>query len=121
MQKLLIFFFNKNISVYAIFNDQSFNDTLTNDIVVFEQLGPAEKLRSASNFHNLLEVFWKTDLRTFLFYESVHKIKETPNSIILTKNCLKDNLKGYTFTVQSKLFFLLSENGLNLKKIFTMR
>ena len=30
----------KNISVYAIFNDQSFNDTLTNDIVSFEQLGP---------------------------------------------------------------------------------
>ena len=24
----------------AIFNDQSFNDTLTNNIVSFEQLGP---------------------------------------------------------------------------------
>ena len=33
-------FFSKNISPYAIFNDQSFNDTLTNDIVSFEQLGP---------------------------------------------------------------------------------
>ena len=33
-------FFHKNISVYAIFNDQRFNDTLTNDIVSFEQLGP---------------------------------------------------------------------------------
>ena len=33
-------FSTKNISVYAIFNDQSFNDTLTNDIVSFEQLGP---------------------------------------------------------------------------------
>ena len=32
--------FCKNISVYAIFNDQSFNDTLTNDIVSFEQWGP---------------------------------------------------------------------------------
>ena len=32
--------FIKNISVYAIFNDQSFNDTLTNDIVSFEPLGP---------------------------------------------------------------------------------
>ena len=41
MQKLLIFF-QQNISIYmyAIFNDQSFNDTLTNDIVSFEQLGP---------------------------------------------------------------------------------
>ena len=33
-------FFSKNISVYAIFNGQSFNDTLTNNIVSFEQLGP---------------------------------------------------------------------------------
>ena len=39
MQKLLTFFSAKNISVYAIFNDQSFNDTLT-DSVSFEQLGP---------------------------------------------------------------------------------
>ena len=33
-------FFSKNISVYTIFNDQSFNDMLTNDIFSFEQLGP---------------------------------------------------------------------------------
>ena len=36
-------FVSKNISIYAIyaiFNDQSFNDTLTNDIISFEQLGP---------------------------------------------------------------------------------
>ena len=33
-------FFSKNISVYAISNDQSLNYTLTNDIVSFEQLGP---------------------------------------------------------------------------------
>ena len=39
MQKLLTFF-SKNIRVYAIFNDQSFNNTLTNDIASFEQLGP---------------------------------------------------------------------------------
>ena len=39
MQKLHTFF-SKNISVYAIFNDQSFNNTLTNDIVNFEQVGP---------------------------------------------------------------------------------
>ena len=34
------YFFSKNISLYAIFNDQSFNDTLTNGIDSFEQLGP---------------------------------------------------------------------------------
>ena len=38
MQKLLIFF-SKNISIYAIFNDQSFNGTFTNDVVSFEQRG----------------------------------------------------------------------------------
>ena len=30
----------KNNSVYAVLNDQSFNDMLTNNIVSFEQLGP---------------------------------------------------------------------------------
>ena len=33
-------FFSKNISVFSIFNDQSFNNMLTNDIVSFEQRGP---------------------------------------------------------------------------------
>ena len=37
-------FFRKNISVCAIFNDQSFNDMLTNDIISFEQLGPDKHL-----------------------------------------------------------------------------
>ena len=41
MQKLLTFF-SKNISIYAIFNDQSFNDMLTNDIISFEQLVPVD-------------------------------------------------------------------------------
>ena len=35
-----IHIFSKHISVYAIFNDQSFNDPLTNDITSFEQLSP---------------------------------------------------------------------------------
>ena len=33
-------FFSKNISVDAIYYDQSFNHTLTNNIVSFEQQGP---------------------------------------------------------------------------------
>ena len=41
-------FFSKNSSIYAIFNDQSFSDNLTNDIVSFEQLGPVKKQRSGS-------------------------------------------------------------------------
>ena len=35
-------FFSKNISIYAIFNDQSSNDKLTNNIISFEQLGSGE-------------------------------------------------------------------------------
>ena len=42
MQKLLTFF-RKNIRVYAICNDQSFNDTLTNDFISFEQMGPEQE------------------------------------------------------------------------------
>ena len=56
MQKLLTLF-GKNISVYAIFNDQSFKDMLTNDIVSFEQLGPGRDLGHAQddvNSHILL-------------------------------------------------------------------
>ena len=33
-------FFSKHISIYVIFNDPNFNDTLTDDIVSFEQLNP---------------------------------------------------------------------------------
>ena len=39
----MIFFVQEsiqNISIYAIFDGQSFNDTLSNDIISFEQLGP---------------------------------------------------------------------------------
>ena len=32
-------FLSKNISEYAIFNDQSFNNMLTKNIISFEQLG----------------------------------------------------------------------------------
>ena len=49
-------FFSKYISVYAIFNDQSSNDTLTNDIVSFEQRGPdiyKKKKKTSQNLVNL--------------------------------------------------------------------
>ena len=35
-------FSSKNISIYAILSDQSFKGALTNNIVSFEQLGPAD-------------------------------------------------------------------------------
>ena len=48
MQKLLTFFSAKILAYMPIFNDQSFNDTLTNDIVGFEKLG--------SDFHRLFQL-----------------------------------------------------------------
>ena len=36
-EKLLTFFFSKNTWEFAIFDDQRFNDTLTNAIVSFEE------------------------------------------------------------------------------------
>ena len=43
--KCYSYFFSKNISPYAIFKDQNFNNTLTNNIVSFEQLGPGVLLK----------------------------------------------------------------------------
>ena len=50
MQKLLTFFQQKYYR-YAIFNDQRFNDMLTNDIVSFEQLGPEIVLHDHHSYH----------------------------------------------------------------------
>ena len=44
MQKLLTFFFSKNVSLYAIFNDKSFYNMLTKDIVSFEQKSPGLRI-----------------------------------------------------------------------------
>ena len=41
-------FFSRSIRIYVIFNDQSFNDTLTNDIVSFEQYDPGSKMNVSS-------------------------------------------------------------------------
>ena len=47
-------FFSQNITVYGIYNDQSFNDTITNDIVSFEQLGLGRLLSSSVGDMSLL-------------------------------------------------------------------
>ena len=59
-----MYFFSKNNSIYPVFNDQRFNDTFTNDIVSFEQLGPGavtnlqwlELLMSRTKFHGPKDV-----------------------------------------------------------------
>ena len=59
-------FFSKNISIYAIFNEQSFNDTLTNNIVSFEQLGLNN---SSYHFHRSMTVQLPYDESTFSFLD----------------------------------------------------
>ena len=41
MQKLLTFFFSKKFQHICVSLDVNFNESLTNDVVSFEQLGPA--------------------------------------------------------------------------------
>ena len=61
MQKLLIFF-SKHFSVYAVFNDRSFND-----IVSFEQLGP--------ELYDLFSVILSSDIFCqFLFDFTTHQV-----------------------------------------------
>ena len=58
-------FFSKSICIFAILNDQSFNNRLTNDIVSFEQLGQLDLMinpqwlkltMSRTNFHGPKDV-----------------------------------------------------------------
>ena len=71
MQKPLTFS-SKNDSVYAIFDDQSFNDTLANDIVSFEQLGPVlffqAKLQLWSYINSWSRSVGETERRRSILY-----------------------------------------------------
>ena len=68
--------FSKNISIYAILNDQSVNDTLTNNIVTFEQLGPVLDLR-LSPFHKM-DVSKLKDGRAHFRNSGVKGLKRNP-------------------------------------------
>ena len=52
--------FSKNTGVYAIFNDQSFNDMLTNDFGRFEQLGPGsfDMCLISNGIHYIFDLQW---------------------------------------------------------------
>ena len=86
-----VFVMSKNISIYAIFNDQSFNDTLTNDIVSFEQLDPGLQNHlkvkrislnlSKSKFCVLLKV---EDLRNSRKYRRYLRGKHNPCTLTLS-------------------------------------
>ena len=82
-------FFSKNINVYAIFNDQSFNDALINDVVSFEQLGPVQlKKKKKKDRHKT--VGGVTDTRYILSEGS--RIHATRTSEIRTQLAFYINL-----------------------------
>ena len=60
------FFFSKNIDIYPIFNDQRFNDMLTNDIVSFDQLGPGREANSLDTNQTLCSVGPDIHLHCFI-------------------------------------------------------
>ena len=85
-------FFSKNISIYAIFNDQSLNDTLTNDIVSFEQLGPG-RVWIATQFNIGLHWYYRIypkNWDTLSLHHTYPKILTSPFYYLLkimSKNC----------------------------------
>ena len=99
-------FFSKNISVYAVFNDYSFNDTLTNDMFSFEQLGPkmytkimsAEILPSMQSFNIHVHVYC---LLVTLFLATTGCPFRSQNNLVFTVNQFMSmsNKKGHPQTV----------------------
>ena len=75
-------FFSKNIRVYAIFNDQSFNDTLTKDIVSFKELVPGKYflfyfiMKTYCRYH-FYPKYWDTIILTILVLKFVNDCSTT--------------------------------------------
>ena len=71
-------FYSAKICVYAIFNDQSFNDTFTNDIVSFEHLGPDLLDGGAIEFIEYVRATFE-DTRVVTAYKALQWLQD-PNS-----------------------------------------
>ena len=69
-------FFSKNISVFSIFNDQSFINTLTNDIVSFEPLGPV-----------LHQAFQKRTIGYFFLFFPETKLLHCMQTVMICLKC----------------------------------
>ena len=65
-------------SVYAIFNDQSFNNTLTNDIVSFEQLDPEIQWVQSLSEINICTLYICEFIAKQLLFLIVAEICEVP-------------------------------------------
>ena len=97
MSRLFTFFSAKNISICAILNDQSFNDTLTDDIVSFKHLGPeqqSEKEARADNSEDELNPICLSRLK--LIYSKRKEIAPLVIKVVsLVKNITKTRLFNY--------------------------
>ena len=71
-------FFSKNISLYAIFNDQNFNDTLIQDIFSFEQLGP-------SCHFSIFNMWWGENAITYTSWIHTYMILTPLNPLLYSK------------------------------------
>ena len=85
-------FLSKNISIYAIFNNQSFNDTLTNDTISFEQLGPGVILEG--DLGEKVSLSWLTSLswaegevKMYRIYKEIQNLDQ--NFSLKSWNCCK--------------------------------
>ena len=65
---LFIFFFSKNISIYTIFNYQSFNNMFTNDIVSFEKQGPKEMMGNLRNKCKSYLLFFSKNISIYTIF-----------------------------------------------------
>ena len=69
-------FFQQKFNIYAILNDQSFNDTFTNDSVSFEGLGPDLYYTAQGGQGGLTElrkrqIFFNPKVLIFVFAENI--------------------------------------------------
>ena len=112
-------FFSKNISVYAICNDQNFNDTLTNDIVSFEQLGPKYQLIDIVKTNNMQQIANELAKTTdYWFPLKVHLLSVQQCIQMLDHECLHMfvNLRSVSIT---RLYCPLRPFGLFSKLVET--
>ena len=87
--------FSKNISIYAIFNDQSFNDALTNYIISFEQLSPDKRMSMPLFRREAKNIFWDNYLPSFL---------ESVSFLLKVEYCIWPNYCTYPYKRTVKKF-----------------
>ena len=83
LQKLLTFFFSKKLQHIRVSLDVNFNESLTNDVVSFEQLGPGVFVSSVTRACPFIHVFTKRIIAVTQVLAFAQKfLYETPQSCL---------------------------------------